>query len=783
MKKLNLKVIRNLKAHKGQYIAIVLLIAIGIAIFLSFQLAVNNLSVTVDKFYEDQVLADLYVQGNGVEGLASQLDRLAGVEAYEFRSVHEGTAVFANDEDTATLKLISHTAKINQVYVVDGSQDLVLNEILLYKRFADARGLTVGDNIAVRLAGEVHQLKVKGIVYNPEFIYLAESERDLIPKPREYGIGYLAPELMARAYGDGAVNQLIIRTDQAVSQDHIIDQLGTLLAKEQIYPGLISSKEDQFSYRLAAEEIRGELALANSMPVLFLLIAALVMFVLIKRMVANERIEIGNMKALGYLNKEIMYSYIMATLLVGALGALLGIGLGIFFSYQYMQIYTAFYELPVLTYSPMWEYFIYTLVAALILSALAGYLGARPILKLHPQEAMLPETPAEAKRLFFEESKFYQNLKYTNKLVIRNIARNKRRFILTIVGIATAFAMLLTPFVYYDLFERMFAKQYTEVQVMDYDVTLTRPVTKDELTDLTKQIRGYAEGYLAVPVTVQTDAEGPVLSVLGIERETEVYNLKNIRGKPIQLVDGAFYLSEGYAMSNRIAAGDKISIQLYNTDQVVTLTVTELVDQKLGSNGYMTKQTLYDTFTFSAISPLGTTELYNGLYIQGEFNQAEMEKTGLVAAVFSAQAIIEAYQAYTSLIYASLFTLLLFGGLIAFIIIYQVSLMNINERRIEFASLRLLGLKNKELYAIVFNENLLASVIGIILGIPLGIAMVDYLASAFSNDLYSLSVSYNLQVFILATVATLVFIAISQFATRNKLRKLDLLAAVKTRIS
>jgi putative ABC transport system permease protein len=351
------------------------------------------------------------------------------------------------------------------------------------------------------------------------------------------------------------------------------------------------------------------------------------------------------------------------------------------------------------------------------------------------------------------------------------------------LGVAIAFATLLTPFVYYDLFERMFTKQYTEVQVMDYDVNLVRPVTQSELALLTGKVAGYAEGYFEVPVVVLDKEGAPPLSIIGIEQDTQIYNLKNAKGKPIKLSAGDFYISEGFAMSSQISKGDKISLQLYNTDQTVALVVTEIVDQKLGSNGYMTKQTLYDTFTFSAIYPINETELYSGFYVQGEINQAELEKTALIATIFSAEAIIQAYQQYTSLIYASLFILLLFGGLIAFIIIYQVSLMNINERKIEFASLRLLGVRNKELYTIVFNENLLASIIGIIVGVPIGIAMIDYLAAAFSNDLYSLSVNYTLRTYLFAIISTLVFITIGQLTTWTKIKRLDLLSAVKTRIS
>ncbi len=782
MKKIDAKVLRNLKEHKGQYIAITLLITIGITIFLAFDLAVYNLRDTVDTYYEDYSLSDLYVYGLNLENAEEKISSLNDVQESELRGVYEGKAVF--DEDTAKLKFISVTEDINKVYVESGDINIGKDEILLFKRFADAREINVGDLLTIRLSGVEYEVTVKGLVYNPEFIYLAESEKDMIPSPEDYGVAYLSDELMIEAFGDNYYNEIIVKVIDQEEIDIVKKELKDIVKEEDIYPGIVLSKDEQFSYRAAEEEINGEIAMSKSMPILFLIIAAIVMAVLVARMVENERTEIGIMKALGYSNRRIINSYMKLTLIVGIIGAAFGMLIGGLISYQFTKVYTAFFEIPILVYNFDPKYLVLALLIAVVLSSLSGAYGAKKILKLLPQESMRPKAPTIGKRLLFENTKFYNKLKYTNKLVLRNISRNKKRFILTIAGVAISFSMLLTPFAFYDLLDRMFTEQYTEVQVIDYDISFNSFINDEQLKQIDEDIIGYSEGYLQIPIEINSDEDEAILMTLGIEEDTQIYNLRNTKGKEINVNDGEFYVSEGFALTNNIEKGDIINVNIVNKEKNMTeVKVIDIVDQKLGSNGYMTSNTLYRIFDMEELLGGVSGDVYSGVYVQGKINEQALEKTGYISSIFSVEKIISAYEEFTDLIYFSLGMLVIFGGIIAFVIIYVVSIMNINERKAEFSSLRVLGLRNNEIYKIIFRENIIASIIGIILGIPLGVTMIDYMSDSFSNDLYSLSVSFNATMYLYAGITTIIFVLIGQRVTKNKIKKLDFIEALKTRIS
>lgn len=780
MKKLDIKVLRNLKEHKAQYIAITLLVAMGITIFLAFDMAVYNLKDTVDTYYEDYALADVYLYGSEIVNTKEKVSNIDGVDVIDTRGVYEGKIVFS--EDTAKLKILNATNNVNKVYVDEGDTNIENNEILIFNSFAEARDIKVGDSLLLRLEGNEYSVVVKGLAYSPEFLYLTESEKDMIPRPDEYGVAYISDELMEEVYGIGFENELVLTVEDESDISTVKDKLKEIVSNQGITPGIVLTKNEQFSYAAAEEEINGEIALSQSMPILFLLIAAIVMAVLVARMVENDRTEIGILKALGYTTKKILLSYIKITLLIGIIGAILGMVIGGLISYQFTKVYTAFFEIPILVYNFDAKYLVIAFIIAIVLSSLAGIWGGRKVLKLMPQESMRPKSPAKGKKMFVEKFRFYNKLKFTNKLVLRNIFRNKKRVLLIILGVAISFAMLLLPFSFYDLMDRMFIDQYTEVQVIDYDISFDNFVIEKDLEQIKTSVDGNLEGYLEIPVDITSSDEKTTINVLGIDKDTEVFHLINSKGENISVNDGEFYISEGFANANQIEKGDTVGINVVYDDKLSTsVKVTDIVDQKLGSNAYMTNISLTEVFYYDEIT--NGAEIYTGVYVQGEIDEEAIEQISFTNSILSVNKLIETYEDFMGLIYFMLGMLVLFGGIIAFVIIFVISIMNINERKPEFSSLRVLGLRNNEIYKIISRENIIATIIGIIIGIPLGVGMIEYISGYYSNELYSFSMSYTPMMFVYATLFTILFVYFAQRITKKKIKNLDFIEALKNRIS
>lgn len=776
MKNIDKKVLRNLLNHKGQYIAITILIAMGITIFLSFNMAVYNLEDTVDTYYNDYGLADIYVKTNNA---SNELEIIKGYESVanaHLRGHYEAKAIF---ENSAKLKVLTETNPINKLYIERGSSNINKNEALLFAKFADARNIKVGDNINIRLNGNEYNFKIKGLVYSPEFIYLTESERVFLPDPKDYGVIYISDNFMKEAYGKNYYNEIVIKARENIDINNLKEIIKNGLDKNSIYT--VSTKEEQLAFRAAEEEIRGEIAMSQSMPILFLIIAAAIMALVVSKLVENERMEIGILKAMGYSNNIIILSYIKLTLIIGTIGALSGMLLGGLISYQFTKFYTAMFELPILVYHFELKYLLIAFGIAVGVSVFSGVFGARKVLKLLPQESMKPKAPVIGKHSIIERLNLYKKLKYTNKLVVKNIVRQKRRFILTIVGISVSFAMLLSPFAFYNLMNTMFIEQYKKVQVMDYDIKFKNVIDSKGISKVEEYTNGYVEGYLELPVDIINNERKNTINIIGLVKDTKIYNLQTIDGKKANITKDAFYISEGFANANNINKGDDIELNILFGDNIKgSIKVTNIVKQKLGSNAYVEINKLYEIFGLEKILE---KEHYTGAYIQGNINEKEIENTGLVSSITSTDKIIELYKEFTDLIYFSLSALVIFGGIIAFVIVYVVSIMNINERKTELSTLRVLGFTKKEIFNIITRENMLASIIGIILGVPLGIWMINYVSNSFSNDLYSLSMDYTFNMFIYSGAFTILFVLIGQRITKAKIKKLNLIETLKNRIT
>jgi putative ABC transport system permease protein len=769
MKAFSKKTYRSILDNKRQYAALIVLIAIGITIYLAFDMAVYNLADTVDKYYADYGLTDLYVttfeSGTAVEDIEA-LGYALDVEA---RGFHRGMVLIDNDD--VKLDLISQTETLHELYIDQGTGDIEDDEILLIQSFAKARDIELGDRLTIQLNGEEHQLTVAGVVLSPEFIYVASEDSNLLPLPKDYCVAYVSGGFMMEAIGENYANEILVRLEdesqiKTVKED--IQDLDSVL--------FALGKEDKLSYRATEEEIKGEIAMAQSMPVLFLFIAAAVMAVLVAKRVEQERTEIGILKAMGYSNGEILFSYIKTTFLIGLVGTLIGMLLGGLMSREFTKLYTAFFSVPLLVYNFDPKYLLQAIGLSTVFCTGAGVFGAWRVLRLMPQESMRPKPPKKGKRLPFEKTGFYRRMRFINKMTLRNMVRQRGRFYLVLFGVALSFAMLVTPFAFYTLMDDMFVTQYEEVQIIDHDVKFNGFYPQQVVDDLDEDIDGYYEGYLEMPVEIEYNGEVKMIPAVGLQTGTQIYHLRNLEDEVLTIHEGEIYLSEGFANVLGIEKGSEITVRSYFDDQELTLKVTDIVSQKVGSNGYVDMTWLQAEF-------MEGETLYSGVYVQSDLDRKALEDRGIISGINTVADFVRMYEEFTGLIYISLGAMVVFGGIIAFVVVYVVSIMVINDRRREFASMRVMGFRKHEIFNVVLKENVFASLAGMVLGIPIAQWMVDFVSQSFSNELYSLSIQLDLSMFLYAGSLTILFVVLGQLIIRHKINRIDFLEALKQRMS
>lgn len=784
MSKLTKRAFRILKNSKGQNVAIALVMAIGIMIYMAMSTAMLNLETTVNDYYELTNLADVYVDVVKIpKSSVNKLLEMNGVEAVAGRLSLDVPLKVEDEDEKVTVRLISvpsSETKVSNLYINSGSRITEKDkENYVIQNFSNARAIEIGDILRPQILGTEYQLKVKAIVSSPEFIYLMENEQSLMPNPTKFGILFVAEELLMKSLGmEGNYNQVVIKAKAGTDLDKLKNKVEDELDKFGVRR--IYTRENQLSVRIVNEEIKQNKNTSSTIPLLFLAVAAIIQTVMVSRMVKNDRVAIGILKSMGYTNRQIISHYSIYTVFIGICGSLVGVIAGYLLSTLFTQMYaTMFFNIPILTVKFYPMYFVLAILMSVSFSFTSGLWGAKDVVKILPALSMRPEPPKIGKSMILEKTRLWKHFSFSEKMVFRNMFRSKKRLIVIAAGIALTYAIILVPIYMYDEFVNMFTYQFSEFQAMDYNVNFNGLFNEKIVYDIENELEiDNVEGKIDFPFEVHNKWISKTINIIGLEKNTRYYNfVDKSSGKEVVLKKGDLFINGGMANVMNIEKGDYIKIKTFlpgKDDQI--LRVTGIINQNLGANIYMDLEDMQSKFL--------EKNAINGVFIDTKLDlKSEMKEYKNISSVQSVADISRIFKEFLALTNVSISILVIFGGILGVAIVYNATVMSINERTLEFSSLRVMGLSKREIFMTVLKENILISIIGIIIGIPMGISFIRAIADSFSNDLYSFSSNITMQSITTTALLTILFIIISQILTYNKIHKLDFIDALKNRIT
>ncbi len=783
MKKLNLRLLRLMKNSKGQVIAVTTVIVVGLLVYTALNMAALNMESTVNYYYEDTNFAHIYAKLVKMPAKAiKDFQNKYGIKLIEGRIVSDVPLKVEDKDEKVTVRIISAPKSkggINSLVFNEGNPiSDINNDVLVIKQFAEARNIKVGDIINPQIGGRVYNLTVKGIVSSPEFIYLMENEQTLLPQPDKFGVLYVSHEFARQSLGfKDSYNEVIIKLNDGIDEDKVKDKLEEELDKYGVKR--IITREDQLSNRMLWEEITQLKKSSSSVPILFLVVASIILGVMISRMVKNDRTSIGVLKALGYNNLQIIAHYTKYSLVIGSVGAIIGTIGGMVLSGSMTKLYIQFFNIPMLKVNFYFRYILMAVLLSSIFCIAAGLFGGRKVLKILPAESMRPEPPKTGKRIFLEKIKIIWNrMSFSWKIVIRNIFRSKKRSAFIALGIALTFSISFVTFHLEEASYDIFAGHYGEFQQMDYNINFSKPLNKNVIKDIKNLIEAdNIEGKIEYPFEISYGWKSKVVNIIGVYRNTKFYNFKNLKDESINLPKKGIVLSENLAKYLGVGKGDIISINTFIPGRDdINIEVREVIKQNLGINGYMNIDEMADK--------LLDKELITGVYVDTEYEvKDKLNNVKNISSVQSTQDLIDIFMEFMELTIYSIGIMLIFAGVLGFAIVYNSTIMGISERTLEFSSLRVMGFSKQEIYRIILKENFIMTILGIILGLPIGRVMVRSIEEAFSNDLYTFHTPISLKSYLFAALATIAFVILAQLSTLRKVYKLDFMEALKSRIS
>jgi putative ABC transport system permease protein len=782
MKKLNLRLVRMIKHSKGQYIAILIVVITGLFIYTAMNSAITNLETSLLEFYDITNFGEVFIEVmHFPENDLESLKKIDNVKEAEARIIFDAPFISEDKDEKVKVRIISVDKvenKINKLYLEDGTRRISGREVLMQTQFAEARNIAVGDEIDVQVNGVRYTFLVKGLVSSPEFAYVMEDEQALMPRPDKFGVIFAEKEFISNITGfRGVFNSIVLTLDDYEAYD----ETEKILEKGLDKYGLIRMipKEDQLSNAMMFEEINGVKQVSGFIPFVFLFAAAAILSAMISRNVKKDKNVIGILKALGYSNRKILIHYTMYAVSIGLVGGTIGIIIGTLMSGVMTQMYQQFFYIPLLEVRYYPKNIVNAIIMTTVFCVISGMYGSRNVLKISPAEAMRPETPKEGHRILLEKVRFIWNkVSFTWKIVLRNIFREKKKFVFISLGAAFTVAMSLMTFWIGGLMDNMFTEHYGGFMKMDYNIQFSRPLRTEALLDLEKIIRpDHIEAKIEMPFEVSKGRFSKVVNFIGLEKDTEFFVFRDYEGKIVNLPDNGVLLSYNLAQILEAEIGDMVFVENYIPGRNnAYIKVVGIVKQTLGINAYMSIEYMENMLTGK-----GTI---NGAYVNVDRSIAEdLAKLKNIGGVQSTKEMQDSFMEYLDMTWATVLFMVVFSGLLGFVIIYSMTIMSINERSMEFSSLRVLGFSKGEIFGIILKENMVMSALGFVYGLPMGMLLIDGMRTIYVSDVYTFDAPISIINIVYSYVFTFLCLTFAQLITYKKIKNLNFIEALKSRIT
>ena len=778
------KATRAIWANKKAYIACVLLIVIAVFINNIIGMTATVFTRARDDYYKDYRLADVFAKVRALPAAAlTEIGQIDGVREAAGRYVYDARALIPGNDKFITLRITSldgsyEGVQINSVakYGGDFSDP---SDVMIGAAFLDEHGLKKGDAIRVIIERREFDLNICAIAESPEYVYPVKDIMEVLPNNELFGYGFMTLEGLWTLTGKfGVYNDICLALDEGASFDALRAPLEDQLAKS----GLIAlyQQKDLPSVAMLEMELGAHGTMSEVLPLMFMFMSMVVLYLMLKRVIEQERSQIGVLKAFGYSGGAVTLHYTLYGAVTGLAGGVIGCLYSFAAIRPYVDMYKFFFNLPVGDASIPSALLARGLALAVGGGVLGGWIGARRSLKLNPAEAMRPEAPKTAKADFFSKLPLVRLMLSTSgSMAFRSISRSKMRSAVIVLGIAFAFALLSFFGSFNQMIDYMMLNQFSKVQRFDAKVYFTAPLRRDAAVDALYRVNGveFAEGIVELPVEMKNRHLKTGVNLIGLTDRSPLYTIYDntldaILAPP---ADGVL-INDVLAAKLDAGKGDALSVSSPLLDRDITLIVTGVAEQNLSMAGYMDIDALSGLFNLdnaatSAVvrvsSMGGLTELY--------------EDAAFISYVEDKATLFKNYEDLLQPFGFLLYFMWLMAVVVAFAIIYNTSAISLSERKREYATLRVVGMHVKEVGAIMGFEYWILCLCGILAGIPLNIALKNLLASVFVTDSFSFPVITPLSAYLQALAGCVVAVLLANRSAVRQIKKFDMVEVLKER--
>lgn len=787
MRALDRKVLRDLWHLRGQVLAIGMVIAAGIAALIMSLSTLEALDETTAAYYERYRFGDVFAWvKRAPRSVEQRIAAIPGVRTVQTRVSRFATVDIDGFAEPVMGQLVSVPAGrqpiLNQLALQSGRLpgDGADDEVVLNEPFAEAHGLASGDEIVAILNGHRRTLRIVGTALSPEFVY-ALGPGALMADDLRFGILWMGHEALAAAYDlKGAFNSVSLDLERGTNTAQVVQQLDRVLER---YGGVGAiARKDQLSNWFVMNEMEQLKTMSLILPTIFLVVSAFLTNMVLGRLVATERGQIGLMKAFGYSSTEVGLHYARFVIGIVLVGSVIGIVGGTWLGRINTQMYTDLFRFPLLLYRPSTDAMAIAISVSLA-SALLGAAGAvRRAARLPPAQAMNPPAPAAFHRMRLWDTRGARWLDQGTRIIVRNILRSPARSALTMLGVAASVGLLVLALQWNDSLNYLGQSYFFHAQHQDATIGLAEPQSSSIVHDFE-----HLPGVLAAEPMRIVGADlsvGPVKhrgSLTGLRGDAWLQPIfDDATSRVVPVPASGLVLGTVLADKLGVSIGDAVWLEvLEGRRPELALPVVGLVETYIAMPAFIhldaLNRMLKERPSAEYVSVLIDRREQEAFY-------AKLKELPLVSAVMLREAAIDSFYSTVVehlMVFVTLFSVL--AGALGFGVAYNSARIALSERGRELATLRVLGFSRGEISYILLGEIGVLIAMSLPLGCLLGRGLAGIMASAFNTELFRIPLSIEPSTYGLSVVIALAATVVSALVVRQRLDHLDLIEVLKTR--
>ena len=782
------KMFRDIRKNLSQFITIFLMIMIGIMAYSGIKAYMDGMQKTGDKFYSENNIFDLNVMGYLNHDDLETIKRIDNVRDAELKLSVTATT----DQDKILLLNFIESNNISRFYIIDGEEfNPNKSGVWLDNFYAEENNIKVGDTILVKYESmELHE-KVLGLINVPDHLYDTRDESELYPDRKEFGFAYMSTNEITESYIKGLVMKEAGITDEKVfnmampnfdykeyipfssimvdvkdngKRDDVKNDIEDKVENAKA----IINVEDTASYVTYQGEIDEGKTYVGVFSGIFLFIAMLSVITTMTRVVKNQRTQIGTLKALGFSNNRILLHYIGYGFWISVFACIVGLILGYYaIGNVFINLEMAFFEIP--NGAPaMNTSSYYMAIIVVLIVAVITYITGRSILSENPAETLRTKLPSiKGSALNITKKGFFKKLGFSTKWNIRDILRNKMRTFMGLAGVVGCCTLIVCALGMLDSMNFFVKLQFEDLYNFKYKLNIKDNLKEDELQALYDKYGEYTSESLGIEIKDEAGKrESNNIFVTDAGNYVRFVDNKNkIKDKPTN--DG-IYVTYKLASTKGYKLGDEITWHIYGDNNYYTSKIIGFNKDPQNQNVSMTKKYL---------ESLGINYKPDALYTDMDLSKTKEIKN--IEAIQDIDSLKEGMAGMLSMMKTMLVLIISIAILLGGIIIYNLGILSYTEKQYQFATLKVLGFKDKQIENIFIKQNNWVAIVSIIFGLPMGFYLTDWLFKTAIEEHYDFGAFITTRTYILSAIGTfIVSYFVSKFLAR-KIRKIDMVTSLK----